>query len=220
MPIAAALFPVPSVHVYPPPAPRGLSAGGCLRWLAVHAGAWQPRLGGPDTAFRRGERLEPRRLGLSMRFPPLTSQRPRGLWNWGALIQQCAALGEGVVMRTAGHPSVMPPSSVSRPRNRRGKGFFPCGPRTTFRESRTAGLITARPAPSRRLERPVGRPRSYRFSYCKALTRRSRCCSSAVLEPRSPGGAHQLSLPHHVFLVALPRPKRMTTENVGSGCYV
>ena len=101
---------------------------------------------------------------------------------------------------------------MSRPRNRWGKGFFPRGSRTPFRASRTTGLIMTRPAPSRRLDRPVGRLRSYRCSCCKALTRRSRCLSSAFFEPHSPGDAHRVSLPHRVFLVALPRP-----ESFGSG---
>jgi len=130
----------------PPPAPQGLSVGVCLRWLVVHAGARQPRLGGPHTPLRRGGRLEPQLLGLPMRFTRLTSQRPRGLWNWGALIQQCVVPAQRAVMRTEGHLSVRPPSSVSMPQNRWGRGFIPRGPRTTFRASRTTGLILTLPA--------------------------------------------------------------------------
>jgi len=216
VPISAALSPVPSA----PPAPRGLSVEGCFRWLVVHEGARQPHLGGPHTPLRRGGRLEIQLLGLSMRFPRLTSQRSRGLNNWWALIQQCVVLGQGVVMRTAGHLSERPPSSVPTPQNRWGKGFFSCRPRTTFWASRTTGLIMTRPAHSRRLDRPVGRPHSYRCSCCQALKRRSRCRSSAFFEPHSPGGANRLSLPHHVFLVALPRPEWVIAEDVVSGCYV
>jgi len=76
------------------------------------------------------------------------------------------------------------------------------------------------PAPSRRLDRLVGRPRSYRCSCCKVLTRRLRCGSSTSFEPHSPVGAQRLALTHSLFFVALPRPVRVTVENVVSDCYV